>query len=196
MCLDLLPEELLNQVVLPWAGSIECQTCRCPLRLDSTFFKKKQRDNELKSYCALKKPKTPEDNNDILLMFSVLSSHLIHSTNTTPKHAVRACYVKGKLKGTSLEDIVKHKVCFVKSWEDVLQLDHVYCRSCALEYCWVADWDNQILLKTKTHEREEKLRQEQMKLNLKLQHKEEQRLRNSIDSFKDKSKSKKKQQQR
>jgi len=152
MYLDLLPEDVLDQVVIPLAGSIECPTCRRPLQLDdkksSSALKTKNNSSE----------DTPEDDADGSL------------SSSTPSVA-RACYVKGKLKGTSMEDRIKHKVYFVKNMDELLQLDHIYCQSCALEYCWGADLDNRILLRTKSHEQEEREKREEMEQDLKLQQK-------------------------
>eukprot|EP00547_Thalassionema_nitzschioides_P005208 CAMPEP_0194223274 /NCGR_PEP_ID=MMETSP0156-20130528/34755_1 /TAXON_ID=33649 /ORGANISM="Thalassionema nitzschioides, Strain L26-B" /LENGTH=171 /DNA_ID=CAMNT_0038954351 /DNA_START=314 /DNA_END=828 /DNA_ORIENTATION=+ len=121
--------------------------------------------------------------------YPLLSSYLSTSTTdvtgqSNSSLAARACYVKGKLKGTSMEDSIKHKVHFVKSFDELLQLDHaddIYCRSCALEYCWEADWDNRVLQMTKSQQEEERERQEWREDNLKVQQQKEQRLRQRHD---------------
>merc|ERR1712083_343409 len=90
---------------------------------------------------------------------------------TNPPKIRRACYVKVKLQGTTMVDTIKHKVLYIKSLSELLKLNQgdVYCRSCALEYCWGADLDNRILKVTKEHQQDLMDEEECMIHSLKLE---------------------------
>lgn len=194
MYLDLLPKDVLNQVVVPLAGTIACQTCRCPLQFgipnkkpyvfttkndapdnddsDSENSKKSQ-DNQSCNLTTNDNPEIVNKKDDVEVPSSLLSRITSYfANNSTTQNISRACYVKSKLKGTSMEDTVKHKVCVVKTIDHLLKLDHVYCRGCAQEYCWDADLDNHILQKTKSFERQEREKQEELEQGLKFEQKQ------------------------